>query len=180
LIRIELLSKENFRLESLDSFHRKQDVKKVYRRVDGTYKLIELPYIEDWRFDEKRAVAKEISSDKYITYLALENEKVVGFIGLLKKLNGLYMILEVISVDSEYRGQGIGRQLFHLGIQEAEKAGADALYISACSSEETIAFYQVMGCELAKRPIKEMAEAEPCDLQMVCNIKVRKAEISIR
>ena len=43
--------------------------------------------------------------------------------------------------SSEFRGQGIGRQLFEAGKAEARKAGAEALYISACSSEETIAFY---------------------------------------
>ena len=35
-------------------------------------------------------------------------------------------------------------------------------------SEETIAFYKAMGAELTDCPIKEIAEAEPCDLQMVC------------
>ena len=33
-----------------------------------------------------------------------------------------------------------------------------ALYISACSSEETIAFYKAMGAELADCIIKEIAE----------------------
>ena len=44
------------------------------------------------------------------------------------------------------------------------------LYISACSSEETIAFYNAIGVKLADKPIKELAEAEPCDLQMICYI----------
>lgn len=45
-----------------------------------------------------------------------------------------------------------------------------ALYISACSSEETIAFYKAMGSRLAESPIQEIAEDEPYDLQMVCSI----------
>ena len=44
------------------------------------------------------------------------------------------------------------------------------MYISACSSEETIAFYKAMGAELADCPIKEIAEAEPYDLQMICYV----------
>ena len=63
---------------------------------------------------------------------------------------------------------GVGRQLFEVGKEEARKAGANALYISACSSEETIAFYRAMGSSLAEKPIKEISEDEPYDLQMVC------------
>ena len=41
MIKIELLSETNFCLESLDSYNRKQDVNKVYRRIDGEYALVE-------------------------------------------------------------------------------------------------------------------------------------------
>ncbi len=171
MIKIELLSEANFSLESLDSYNRKQDVNKVYRRIDGEHTLVECKYTEDWDLNKKRSVAKKISRDDYITYIALENEKVVGFIGLLKKLNGPYMILDMMQVSSECRGKGVGRQLFEAGKAEARKAGAEALYISACSSEETIAFYRAMGSVLTSNPIKEIAEAEPFDLQMVCPVK---------
>lgn len=42
--------------------------------------------------------------------------------------------------------------------------------ITACSSEETIAFYRAMGSALASNPIKEIAEEEPFDLQMMCPV----------
>ena len=160
----------------MDLYNRKQDVNKVYRRIDGDYKLVECKYTEDWDLNKKRSVAKQISSDEYITYIALENYKVenykvVGFIGLLKQMKGLYMILDMMQVSSECRGQGIGRQLFEAGKDEARKNGAQALYISACSSEETIAFYRAMGSDLANDPIKEIAEKEPFDLQMICPVK---------
>ncbi|MBR3039034.1 MAG: GNAT family N-acetyltransferase [Lachnospiraceae bacterium] len=172
MIKIELLSETNFCLESLDSYDRKHNVNKVYRRIDGEYTLVECKYIEDWDLNKKRSVAKQISSDDYITYLALENDKVIGFIGLLKKLNGPYMILDMMQVSSECRGQGVGRKLFEAGKEEARKTGAEALYISACSSEETIAFYKAMGSELTSNPIKEIAEDEPFDLQMICPVFV--------
>ena len=47
-----------------------------------------------------------------------KENKVVGFIGLLKKLNGPYMILDMMQVSSECRGQGIGRQFFERGKAE--------------------------------------------------------------
>ena len=170
MIKIELLSETNFCLESLDAYNRKQNVHKVYRRIDGEYALVECEYTEDWDLNKKRSVAKQISSDDYITYIAVENDTVVGFIGLLRKLHGSYMILDMMQVSSECRGQGIGRRLFEAGKAEARKAGAEALYISACSSEETIAFYRAMGSSLASNPIKEIAEAEPFDLQMTCPV----------
>lgn len=129
---------------------------------------MELPYIEDWTLEKKRQVAKDISSSDYIAYLALDGEKVVGFIGLKKQLVGEYMILDMMHVSAEYRGTGIGRKLFELGKQEAQNHGAKALYISACSSEETIAFYKAMGAQLTNQPIKEIADDEPFDLQMTC------------
>ena len=171
MIIIELLSETNFCLNSLDSYNRRQDVNKVYRRIDGGYVLVECKYTEDWNLNKKRSVAKHICSDEYITFIALENDRVVGFIGLLRKLSGPYMILDMMQVSSECRGQGIDRRLFEAGKAEARKAGAEALYISACSSEETIAFYRAMGSDLASNPIKEIAEEEPFDLQMICPVK---------
>ena len=170
MIRIELLSTENFNMNSLDNYQRKQDVKKVYRKHNGEYILVDCIYTEDWDVEKRRSVAKDISSDDYITYLAIDNNEVVGFIGLKKDLVEPYMILDLMQVSATYRGQGIGRKLFDVGKEVARKAGAEALYISACSSEETIAFYKAMGAELTDYPIEEIAEDEPYDLQMVCYV----------
>ena len=170
MIKIELLSAENFKLDSLDNYKRKQDVEKVYRKQNGEYILVDCVYTEDWDMEKRRSVAKDISSDDYITYLAIDNDEVVGFIGLKKDLVEPYMILDLMQVSATYRGQGIGRKLFDVGKEVARKAGAEALYISACSSEETIAFYKAMGAELTDCPIEEIAEDEPYDLQMVCYV----------
>ena len=171
MIRTELLNNENFNEYSLDSYERRQNVKKVYRRTDGIYKLVDLPYTEDWTLEEKREKVKMLSDSKYITYLALDGSRIVGFIGLPKTLVDGYMILDMIHVSAQYRGHGTGRKLFELGKAAARKAGAKALYISACSSEETIAFYKAMGAVLAENPIKSIAEKEPYDLQMICKIE---------
>ena len=170
MIRIELLSAENFKQDSLDNYPRKQDVKKVYRKLGGEYILEDCVYTEDWNMEKRRSVAKDISGDDYVTYLAIEKDEVVGFNGLKKELIESYMILDMMQVSAACRGQGIGRKLFDSGKEEARKAGAEALYISACSSEETIAFYKAMGAELADCPIKEIAEEEPYDLQMICYV----------
>ena len=170
LIKIELLTKNNFNENSLDNYERTQEVKKVYRKQDGEYVLVEMPYVEDWTLEKKREVAKDICSDEYISYIALDDDKVVGFIGLKRQLFGDYMILDMMHTSAGYRGKGLGRKLFELGRETARKAGAKALYISACSSEETIAFYKAMGAVVTKDTIKEIEEDEPCDLQMSCKV----------
>lgn len=170
MIRFELLTEYNFDIHSLDAYERRQDVKRVYRRKGGEYVLVDMPYVEDWSLEKKRQAAIDISSSEFISYIAIDDGNVVGFIGLKKQLIDNYMILDMMQVSAGYRGRGIGRRLFGLGIAEAKKAGAGALYISACSSEETIAFYRAMGAELTNRPIREIAEAEPYDLQMICPV----------
>lgn len=170
MIKIELLSENNFNENSLDNYVRTQNVKKVYRKQGEEYVLVDMPYVEDWSLEKKRSVAKDISSKEYISYVALDDGKVVGFIGLKKQLVGDYMILDMMHTSAEYRGKGLGRKLFELGKDAARKAGAKALYISACSSEETIAFYKAMGAVVKKDTIKEIEEDEPCDLQMSCKV----------
>ena len=39
--------------------------------------------IENYTMEKRRSVAKDIGSDDYVTYLAIENDEVVGFIGLM-------------------------------------------------------------------------------------------------
>ena len=136
MLKYELLTEGNFNLNSLDTYDRRQDVKKVYRRREGKYVMVDAPYTEDWDLDKKREVARDISGDDYITYIALDEGVVVGFIGMMKSLREEYMILDVMQVSAAYRGRGIGRRLFDFGKEEARKAGAKGLYISACSSEE--------------------------------------------
>lgn len=170
-MQIERVSEKNFDEHSLDSYVRRQDVKRVYRRKGDEYVLVDMPYVEDWSLGEKRQVAMEIISAEYISYMAVDEDTVVGFIGLKKRLYQDFMILELMHVSAPWRGMGIGRALFHLGKEEAKKAGAKALYISACSSEETIAFYRAMGAKLTNVPIQELADAEPYDLQMTCVVE---------
>jgi len=93
-VNIEQLTKYNFYENSVDYFNRKHEVKRVYRRKDDKYELIEHPYIEDWSLDERHQLARKISSDQYVTYLAIENDNIIGFVSLKKELvMNKYMIL---------------------------------------------------------------------------------------
>ena len=107
MIKIELLTAENFKPDSLDNYQRRQEVKWVYRKHDGIYQIEECVYLEDWDREKRRYVAKEISSNAYITYLVLEKDEVVGFIGLKRDLIGDYMILDQMHVSAVCRGRGL-------------------------------------------------------------------------
>ena len=104
MIRIELLSKDNFLPDSLDHYQRKQEVKKVYRKQGGEYILVDCAYTEDWDAGKRHSVAQTISGDDRITYLALDEDRVVGFISLLKQLEGPYMIIDMMQVSAECEG----------------------------------------------------------------------------
>lgn len=91
----------------------------MYRYIDGEYRLVDQPYTEDWTSEKKKQVAGSLMEDSYITYLALDDDEVVGFIGLIKDLVGERMILDLMQVSASYRGHGIGRRLFEKGVDEA-------------------------------------------------------------
>ena len=155
---------------NLDGFDRSQEVKRVYVNENGRFRLINRVWTMDWSLEHKRKVAANLKSDDCIAYAVWENEKVIGFVSVMKALIGCRMVLDIIQVDRAFRGQGIGRQLFGLAVTEAINAGAKELYISACCSEETVGFYKAMGAKVTDDPIPAIAEAEPCDIQMVCPI----------
>lgn len=169
-MRIVKVSRDVFPEINLDSFNRQQKITRIYVKKDDTYVLEEQPGMMDWSMDKKREVAKDLTDNAYISYLALEEDRIVGFLSLVKELVSERMILDLIQVDTDFRGRGIGRRLWEKAIEEARLNGAKELYISACPSEETIHFYKAMGAEVTDNPIIAIANDEPDDLQMVCKI----------
>ncbi|ADL49944.1 GNAT family N-acetyltransferase [Clostridium cellulovorans] len=170
MIKFQLLTKENMAENALDNYDRLQNVRRVYRKIDSEYMLVEDVGIMDWSFERKQAVAKALISDDYITFGAIREDEIVGFASIEKQLQGKYIVLDMMQVSRKYRGKGMGRTLFQLVKEKAKEMGAKQLYISACASEETIEFYKSMGCKITDNPIKKIAEDEPFDLQMVCDV----------
>ena len=169
-IKILELSHENMCEESLDSFERTQNVSWVYINIGGEYQLTERHFIDDWTLSRKREKALELINGDLISFGAFLDGELMGFIGLKQELYGNRMVVDTFHVSAPYRGHGIGKKLFLRGIEEAKKRGADELYISACFSKETIAFYRAMGAKLTEHPIAEISEDNPDDLQMVCEV----------
>ena len=156
---------------NLDSFDRQQKINRIYVKENGSYVLKEQPGIMDWSLEKKREVACDLADIKYISYLAIADDIIIGFMSLVKELHVNRMIMDVIQVDSKFRGQGIGRVLWEAAYKEAKLHGAEEIYISAFPAEETICFYKAMGADITDNPIVDIAEEEPDDLQLVYAIE---------
>ena len=80
------------------------------------------------------------------------------------------LVIDSLHVSADRRRHGIGRALMAAAKEKAISVGASALYVSACSAQETIDFYRAMGFAVSPQPIRSYAEAEPCDIQMECRL----------
>lgn len=169
-MEIRLADSGNFTETSLDGFDRYQEVRNVYRLAGGELKLQYRPFTETWSVQRRREKAAEILSGEYVTFCAFDGERVAGEIMLVPELHGGRMIIESLHVSREYRRCGIGRALFDAAKCEARRRGATALYLSACSAQETVGFYLAMGCRVSPDPIASYAAAEPCDIQLECGL----------
>jgi len=74
--------------------------------------------------------------------------------------------LERLYISSNYRHQGIGKQILLLLQEEARKLGAKQLYVSSIPTKNSVDFYQSVGFQLTT-PLKALFELEPEDIHMV-------------
>ena len=162
-IEIKMVDRSNFTEYSFDRF---QEVRNVYRIENGKLVLKNNPFIETWSPERKREKASEILSGHYITYCAFDGDTVVGEIMLIPELNEGRMIIDSFHISRDYRRHGIGRQMIETVTDYVKSRGAEALYASCCSAEETIMFYMAMGFRLSAHPIPSCVRYEPFDVQM--------------
>ena len=104
---------------------------------------------------------------------AFDGSKLVGvailegrFIGR----DGDTLQLKFLHVSSNYRKQGLGRELFEAARAKARERGARRIYISATPSENTVNFYLGLGCSLASEPDPELFALEPEDIHLECEV----------
>jgi predicted N-acetyltransferase YhbS len=75
--------------------------------------------------------------------------------------------LAYLYVSRADRGRGVGTQLFAAAVSVARESGANALYISATPTENTVDFYLQRGCVLASEPDPRLLAAEPDDIHLL-------------
>lgn len=171
-IQYAQITEHNFSGTSLDAFVRRQEVARCWRWRGGQWKLLPVAYVEDWDLAGRRLRAGKLLrsvQDGEAAYGAWDGDALVGFARLAGPRFGSamqYIDLAQFHVSAPYRGRGIGRTLFSMACQGARVMGAEKLYISAHSAEETMAAYRALGCVEAEEINWELAKKEPCDVQM--------------
>jgi N-acetylglutamate synthase-like GNAT family acetyltransferase len=156
----------------LDYYNRYQEIKKCYRKEEGSWILKDIEFIENWDKDRKDKVIKnfmETINKGGSVFGAYDNNKLIGFAVLYNKIFGKrnqYIQLDNMQVSYGYRHKGIGKKLFELCINKTKDMEIEKIYISANSSEETQKFYLSIGCKDAEEIDKELFEKEPFDRHM--------------
>lgn len=170
---IQSLLKSELTPGCLDTFARRQIVQNVWRRKDGQWTIVPEPFIDDWNLKERRQTAEHLRqciAEGGVVFAALGGQGEIiafaavagGFIGPEQK----YADLLELHTDNRYRRKGLGRALFLQCAAWAQAHGAQKLYISAHSAEESQAFYRSIGCIDALWISKAHVQKEPYDCQM--------------
>ena len=158
--------------ELFDSFRRFQQVEKCWRKIEGRWALQNIAFTEDWNAGDYQRLCGQLSRDVReggTVWGAFSSGDLKGFASVEGRLigsRGQYAVLAELHVSEECRRKGIGRGLFGLAAGSARERGAEKLYISAMSAEESQAFYREMGCVEAVEADPYHVQMEPCDVQM--------------
>ena len=171
------LKKTEIEIELFTGFNRYQEVKKCWRKESGEWILKEISFTEQWSPDEYESLIKclyNTLSTGGIVFGAFHNNLLVGFASVESEIFGSqkeYLEISYIHTSYESRGMGIGKNLFSLVCKKAKEIGAQKLYISGHSSQESQAFYKKMGCVEAMEYNPKSVAKEPCDCQLEYSLK---------
>ncbi|MCI7768645.1 MAG: GNAT family N-acetyltransferase [Oscillospiraceae bacterium] len=171
-IKYTELKAEDINTELFSAFRRHQVVEKCMRKIDGEWKAIDNPFVEDWGEKEYEYLVKCLISTVEtggVVFGAFQASRLVGFASAESSFFGSreqYLELSSIHVTEDLRGHGIGKKLFRLIAGWAKEKGGEKLYISSHSSVESQSFYKAVGCTEAEEYSSYHAEKEPCDCQL--------------
>ena len=157
----------------LDHFARRQIVQSVWRKKDGQWAIVPEPFIDDWNLQERRETVEHLRhciAEGGAVFAALSQQgEIIAFAAVSGRHIGPhreYADLLELHTDNRYRRKGLGRALFLRCAAWALEHGAQKLYISAHSAEESQAFYRSIGCIDALWICEVHAQKEPYDCQM--------------
>jgi predicted N-acetyltransferase YhbS len=135
-----------------------------------TPKYFEIP---GWRPDAAEKVTPVLLDcfDRGGTFLGVFDADALIGMGVLESARvgraSDQMQLAYLYVSRAYRGRGVGIRLFEAAVSFAREAGANALYVSATPTENTVDFYLNRGCVLASEPDPRLFVAEPDDIHLL-------------
>ncbi len=171
-VKYRELKQEEISLELFEGFNRHQEVKRCWRKIEGRWVLKDIAFVEAWGSEEYAFLVKCLANtvkEGGTVWGAFQEVRLCGFASLENQFFGSrdqYLQLSSIHVSDGHRGKGIGKMLFFLASEKARDKGAEKLYISAHSSEETQAFYKREGCIEAAEYNERLVADEPCDCQL--------------
>jgi len=171
-IKIKELKIDDLNLDLFSSFNRYQDVTRCWRKSQDGWILQDIAFTENWGEAEYIYLVECLKNTLETggTVLgAFESGVLIGFTSLENEFFGSrwkYLQLSSLHVSYDKRNMGIGRKLFAHSIEAARKEGAEKLYISAHSSEETQSFYKSLGCVEALEQSEKLIAEEPFDCQL--------------
>ena len=141
----------------LKDFAHHQKITRKWVRTDAGWELEDASILREWDA-EKRIwlvgyMREKIQNGGMVMAAFLPEGQLAGFCcvgGDLAGETASYANLLLLFVDDRFKRHGIGRLLLQEACRYAKKLGAEKLFLSAIPSEDTIAFYQNMGCVDAK------------------------------
>lgn len=166
-LALDELSRELFA-----SFDRRQEVTFCRRRIGVSWRMVHCPFVDDWTEEQFRRQIHNLQATLRsggAVFGAFVHGQLKGFAAVDGKPLGpdlIYRDLLSLHVSADCRGRGVGRMLFQLAAQWAREDGAQKLYISSHSAQETQAFYSAMGCVDTLWPSPEHVALEPFDCQL--------------
>lgn len=164
-------------IELIWTIDRREIVERVYRLEDGELRLGPGYFdVQGWPADTLQnmpPLLNEIYDRGGEFFAAFDDDQLVG-VSVLDTLwrgaGGDLLQLEFLHVSRDYRGRGLGAQLFEQARSAARERGARGLYISATPSENTINFYQRQGSVVMATPDAELFAFEPEDIHLECAV----------
>lgn len=178
MLMIKQLRSTDIENSMLDTFNRSQVTQNVLVNKSGDLLQKEDRFQDEWTFRQKREIVEHFRHVLNLggaVVVAKSELTIVGFSVIEPGEFGqtfCYRELSYIHVTSEYRGKGIGRQLFEKTRNVARELGADKLYIGSHPSVETQRFYSEMGCVLAKEINQSIYHRETRDIQLEVNVGI--------
>ena len=175
-VEIRQIKENEITMELFGHFNRYQDVKRCWRKEEGKWVLKDIAFVEQWSKEDYAYLVKclkHTAATEGMVCGAFEDKALVGFCSVERERFGSrrqYVEMTALHVSYEKRGKGIGRRLFAAARSAAADFGAEKLYMSTHSCEETQAFYKAVGCVEAEEYRKEAVEKEPCDCQLECGV----------
>ena len=111
----------------------------AYKQYSAAMESVEIAdgFFDGWPNPPSKAVHRKILLGSYLSVVAIDNERIVGFINVVSDgvLSAYIPLLEVVET---YQGQGIGSRL----VEEALAATKEFYMIDVACDDDVVPFYE--------------------------------------